>query len=56
MVFPGSMSFAGAPSYPWAPEMIEEFPEWERSVYLELLRSSRKEMGEMLSEGSKKRK
>ena len=56
MVYPGSMSFAGAPSYPWSPEMIEELPEWERETYLRLLRSSRKDMANLLSESASKKR
>ena len=55
MVFPGSMTFMGSPSYPWSPDLIENLPEWERKGYLRILENTRKEMADMGSKGAKGR-
>lgn len=54
MSYPGSMSFAGAPSYPWSPEFIEELPEYERSGYLTILRKTREDLLEQLKKAEGK--
>lgn len=54
MTYPGSMSFAGSPSYPWSPEDIEAMPEYERAGYLTILRKTREDIAEQLKQASSK--
>lgn len=39
---PGSMERAGAPHFPWPPDVIENMEEEERKGYLEIIREQRK--------------
>ena len=41
MVWPGSSERAGLPSFPWAPDVIEDMEEEEREAYLKHLRETR---------------
>ena len=54
MMFPGSMIFAGSPSFPWTPEVIEELPEWERKAYASVLNDTRKHLAEVGAKQSKR--
>jgi hypothetical protein len=54
MVYPGSMSFAGTPSYPWTPDLIENLTEVERRGYLKILRQTREELNKELKKSTKK--
>lgn len=55
MTSPGSMSSTGLPHYPWSISEIEDLPEKERKLYLELLRDTRKEWQKAAEKLSTKR-